>query len=66
MKINDIDDFMLADDRIFGAGQTKGGNFFNSGDIQNSDYNLISGTGNKKRKKKQVIKKKKNLFKGDN
>lgn len=33
MKINDIDDFMLADDRIFGAGQTKGGNFYNSGDI---------------------------------
>lgn len=34
MKINDIDDFMLADDRIFNnAGQTKGGNFYNNGDI---------------------------------
>lgn len=32
MKINDIDDYMLGDDRIFGAGETKEGNFYN-GDI---------------------------------
>ncbi len=55
MQVKDLDDYM-EDDGIFNAVETKD-NFY-AGEIENSDYNLVS-----KKKKKKPMKKKKNLFK---
>ncbi len=39
VKIKNLDDFM-GEEALFGAGETKG-NFY-SGELENSDYNLVS------------------------
>lgn len=54
---------MMGYDGLLGASVTKEGNFYSIGDLDNSDYNLVSSPG-KKKKKRQPLKKKKNLFKG--
>lgn len=58
-----MDDYMMGYDGILGASVTKEGNFYSIGDLDNSDYNLVSSPG-KKKKNRQPLKKKKNLFKG--
>jgi hypothetical protein len=57
IKVKNLDDFM-GEDALFGAGETKG-NFYN-GELENSEYNLVSAPkkgkkGGKKGKPKTKI-----------